>query len=102
MKIRISKQHLAGNDPSGFDSARWVEALEIEYRKAALEHYPDAEIEVDIEFHRMSGIARQLSAEIDGVPDEQLYYAMTAASMWLYERHGQEYFKSHNNGEVSK
>lgn len=91
-QIRITAQHLAGNDPEDFNVSRWLELLEAEYRVVAAHYYPDAEIEVVIDRQRASGYRRPASASVtvDGVDDynANLEATVEGTANWLWDKVG--------------
>jgi hypothetical protein len=104
--ITISAQHLDGNDPEGFDTAAWLDALETEYRNTATAYFPDAEIVVEIDRQkRNSGYTRpvEIYADSDEVDDVnqvidagdflELKTAIEYVRNALYDARGQEFFR---------
>jgi len=71
LRITISAQHLTGNDPEGFNRDAWIAALTERYTEIGNEHFPNAEIVVEIDVQRASGNARPAAcyADSDDVAD---------------------------------
>lgn len=96
MKITIAAQHLTGNVPEGFNSSKWVDALETEFREIAQREFPDAEIVVKIDVQNASGYSTPVSVYVDDADDSvsvsSLKFQIEQAAKSLYDSCGQDMF----------